>query len=101
MSIEVDILPIADSDDETARLADPIEGVDLQTAVLAHQDVPLILMANAGVVTATRDAAPEAWRRLVGYLIQSFTAEAAQPLPAPPTQRQLYQALMRPSVTPR
>src|SRR5215216_2148239 len=44
----------------------------------AHQDLPLILMANAGVVTATRDAAPEAWRRLVGYLIQSFAAATAQ-----------------------
>ncbi len=27
MSVEVDILPIADSNDETARLADEIEGV--------------------------------------------------------------------------
>jgi hypothetical protein len=27
MSVEVDILPIADSNDETARLADLIEGV--------------------------------------------------------------------------
>ena len=44
-------------------------------------------MANAGVVTATRDAAPDAWRRLVGYLIQAFAAEAAQPLPDPPTHR--------------
>ena len=61
----------------------------------AHQDVPLILMANAGVVTATRDAAPDAWRRLVGYLIQSFAAESAQPLPDPPTPRQMYRALMR------
>jgi hypothetical protein len=38
-------------------------------ADFAHQDVPLILTANAGVVTATRDRAPEAWRRLVAYLI--------------------------------
>ncbi len=60
-----------------------------------HQDVPLILMANAGVVMATRDAAPEAWRRIVGYLIQSFAAEAAQPLPPAPTTRQVYRALMR------
>ena len=43
-------------------------------ADFAHQDVPLILMANAGVVAATRDAAPEAWRRFVGYLLQSFAA---------------------------
>lgn len=61
----------------------------------APQDVPLILMANAGVVTATRDAAPEAWRRLVGYLIQSFAAEAAKPLPDPPTHRQMHRVLIR------
>jgi AcrR family transcriptional regulator len=67
----------------------------------AHQDVPLILMANAGVVTATRDAAPDAWRRLVGYLTQSFAAEAAQPLPDPPTHRQMYRALMRLTKTTR
>jgi AcrR family transcriptional regulator len=61
----------------------------------AHQDVPLILMANAGVVTATRDAAPDAWRRLIGYLIQSFAAQAARPLPEPPTSTQIYRALLR------
>jgi hypothetical protein len=60
-----------------------------------HQDVPLILMANAGVVTATRHAAPDAWRRLVGYLIQSFAAEAARPLPDPPTASEMYRALTR------
>ena len=60
-----------------------------------HQDVPLILMANAGVVTATRAAAPEAWRRLVGYLLQAFAAERAEPLPEPPTRPQMYRALMR------
>jgi AcrR family transcriptional regulator len=60
-----------------------------------HQDVPLILMANAGVVTGTRDAAPDAWRRLVAYLIQAFAAEAAQPLPAAPTRSQMYRAMLR------
>ena len=59
-----------------------------------HQDVPLILMANAGVVTATRNAAPDAWRRLVGYLIQAFAANTS-PLPEPPTKAQMYRALMR------
>ena len=56
----------------------------------AHQDLPLILMANAGVVTGTRDAAPDAWRRLVGYLLQACEATTAQPLPDPPTQQRMY-----------
>jgi len=60
-----------------------------------HQDVPLILMANAGVITATRDSAPDAWRRLVAYLIQAFAAPAAHPLPDPPTPGQVYRALIR------
>ena len=60
-----------------------------------HQDIPLILMANAGVVAATRNAAPDAWRRIVGYLIQSFAAEGAGPLPDPPTSRQVYRSLLR------
>jgi AcrR family transcriptional regulator len=64
-------------------------------ADFVHQDLPLILMANAGVVAATADAAPDAWRRLVGYLLQAFAAEAAEPLPEPPTPRQVYRALMR------
>lgn len=33
--------------------------------------------------------------RLVAYLLQAFTAEAAGPLPAPPTGREMYQALLR------
>jgi AcrR family transcriptional regulator len=64
-------------------------------ADFAHQDLPLILMANAGVVAATAEAAPEAWRRLVGYLLQAFAAEAAEPLPEPPTPRRMYRALRR------
>jgi AcrR family transcriptional regulator len=61
----------------------------------AHQDLPIMLMANAGVVTGTRDAAPDAWRRLVGYLLQAFEIENAEALPAPPTRLQMYRALMR------
>jgi AcrR family transcriptional regulator len=67
----------------------------------AHQDVPLVLMANAGVITATRDAAPDAWRRMVGYLLQAFAADAAKPLPDPPTPTQMYRAMMRRPGAPR
>ncbi len=67
----------------------------------AHQDVPLILMANAGVVNATRSTAPDAWRRFVGYLIQAFAADTARPLPDPPSRHQMYRALMRLSDAPQ
>jgi AcrR family transcriptional regulator len=60
-----------------------------------HQDVPLVLMANAGIVTATRDAAPDAWRRFVAYLLQAFAADAAASLPDAPTPTQVYRALRR------
>jgi hypothetical protein len=38
------------------------------------RDLVLLLMANAGVLGATADAAPDAWRRLVAWMIQSFQA---------------------------
>jgi len=59
------------------------------------EDLPMVLMANAGVISATGDAAPETWRRLVAYVIQAFAADAAAPLPPPPSPRRMYRALMR------
>ncbi|MBW8795755.1 MAG: TetR/AcrR family transcriptional regulator [Streptomyces sp.] len=59
-------------------------------------DLLLVHMANAGVVNATGDAAPDAWRRVVALLIQSFEAPARGPLPASPEHDALYQAMLRP-----
>jgi len=59
------------------------------------EDLPMLLMANAGVVTATHDAAPEASPRLVAYMLQAFSAEVTGPLPTPPTPRRMYRALHR------
>lgn len=59
------------------------------------QDLPMFLMANAGVLTATLDSAPDTWRRLVGYLLQACAAPHAQPLPDPPAPRQMYRAILR------
>ncbi|GAA1655939.1 TetR/AcrR family transcriptional regulator [Actinoplanes couchii] len=60
-----------------------------------HQDMIMVLMANAGVLAATTEAAQETWRRLVAYLIQSFTAEAAAPLPPPATPEEVTESLVR------
>ena len=65
-------------------------------ADFSPQDLPMILMANAGVVSATGHAAtPTAWRRLVAYLLQACAAECAQPLPAAPRARHMYRALQQ------
>lgn len=66
-------------------------------ADFAAVDMLMFLMANAGVLQATADAAPETWRRLVGYLLQACAVPAAQPLTEPPTSRQIYQAMLRAS----
>jgi AcrR family transcriptional regulator len=58
-------------------------------------DLVLMHMANAGVVNATGDAAPDAWRRVVALLIQSFEAPARGPLPASPEHAALYKAMLR------
>jgi AcrR family transcriptional regulator len=60
-------------------------------------DLVLLHMANAGVVNATGDAAPDAWRRVVALLIQSFEAPARGLLPASPEHDALYKAMLRAS----
>ncbi|MFD6171648.1 TetR/AcrR family transcriptional regulator [Streptomyces coeruleorubidus] len=58
-------------------------------------DLVLIHMANAGVVNATGDAAPDAWRRVVALMIQALEAPARGPLPDPPEHDALYRAMLR------
>ncbi|WP_329370948.1 TetR/AcrR family transcriptional regulator [Streptomyces sp. NBC_01483] len=70
---------------ETGRLREDFDPSDL---VLLH-------MANAGVVNATGDAAPDAWRRVVALFVQSFEAPARGPLPASPEHEALYKAMLR------
>ncbi|WP_406340529.1 TetR/AcrR family transcriptional regulator [Streptomyces sp. NBC_01578] len=61
------------------------------------QDLVILLMANAGVIAATGDAAPETWRRLVGHMLRSYAAPGAAlpPLPEGPSPSALYRAMVR------
>jgi AcrR family transcriptional regulator len=77
------------------ELTDRAKAAGKLRADFTAEDMPMFLMANAGVLTATADAAPETWRRLVAYLLQACAATAAQPLPDPPSPRQMYRALLR------
>ncbi|MCX4706462.1 TetR/AcrR family transcriptional regulator [Streptomyces sp. NBC_01352] len=66
-----------------------------------HEDVVILLMANAGVITATGDAAPDTWRRLVGHMLRSYAAPDAPipALPEAPRPTALYRAMVRLSRT--
>lgn len=59
------------------------------------EDLVLVHMVTAGVVNATGDAAPHAWKRVVALMLQSFEAPARGPLPDPPEPRALYKAMLR------
>jgi AcrR family transcriptional regulator len=59
------------------------------------EDLPLILMANAGVVAASSAAAPEAWRRVVHLILQGLEAPARGPLPKPPSPDEILRAMQR------
>ncbi len=59
------------------------------------EDVPLLLMANAGVLNETWSAAPHAWRRQLAYMIDAYAArgDRTRPLPAAPTKIQIRRAM--------
>ena len=59
------------------------------------QDLILLLLANAGVINGTRDAAPAAWKRFVALVLQACRAEHTTALPPPPTHTEMYQAMNR------
>lgn len=63
----------------------------------AHQDLVMLLMANAGLAHATSGNA-RAWRRFTEYMLQAFRAPGVGTLPPAPKPREMYQALQdRPS----
>jgi AcrR family transcriptional regulator len=59
-------------------------------------DIALLTWAVVATVDATRDVAPDAWRRHLGLLLDGLRPAAAHPLPAPPlTGGQLRRAKPR------
>ncbi|WP_433180805.1 TetR/AcrR family transcriptional regulator [Actinoallomurus sp. CA-150999] len=65
-------------------------------------DLAFTFGANALLARATADAAPDAWRRSVAFLLDGLRTEAAtRPLPVgPPTTQQVYEVLQNLTGTP-
>ncbi len=61
------------------------------------EDLVILFMANAGVIAATADAAPDRWRRLVGHLLRAFATPdtPTPPMPEGPAPTALYRAMVR------
>jgi AcrR family transcriptional regulator len=81
--------------DEFVELIEKAKAAGRLRTDFTSQDLVILLMANAGVLAATADAAPDAWRRLVGYMLQAFAAPAADALPPAPEPTALYRAMIR------
>jgi AcrR family transcriptional regulator len=81
-------------------LIDRAKAADRLRADFVAEDMVMFLMANAGVLSATADAAPETSPRLVAYFLQACAATAAEPLPTPPTPRRMYRAMLRATAPP-
>ena len=81
--------------DLSVRLIERAQAEGSLRADFVPEDLVLLLMANAGVVHATGDAAPNAWKRSLSLLLDGLRSEGATPLPPAPTARQMVRAMRR------
>jgi AcrR family transcriptional regulator len=56
-------------------------------------DLVVMLLANAGVLKATGNAAPDAWRRFAALMADGFRAQPDAPLPPAPHEQQLRRSI--------
>jgi AcrR family transcriptional regulator len=79
--------------DRTRRLIQRAQDAGELRADFRHQDLALLLMANAGLVQRTQAQAPDSWRRVAAFLLDGLQARAATPAPPPPSERAVLRAM--------
>jgi len=56
-------------------------------------DFVVMLLADAGMLEATREHAPDAWRRFAALMVDAFRAGPHEPLPPPPPPHELRSSI--------
>ena len=79
--------------DGLVRLVERAQAAGVLRADFAHQDVVLVLMANAGLVERAIGIAPEASARLIQVLLDGLRVDAATAGPVAPDPQQVEAAM--------
>jgi AcrR family transcriptional regulator len=61
---------------------------------IVHEDISVLFWTSARVVDATRDVAPEFWRRYLALALDGLRPQGATPLPHPPLTASQYRDAM-------
>jgi len=85
------------------ELVERAKAAGVLRADFAHEDLLILLIANATVVHVTRADAPDAWRRFVALALDAFRlpgpprpgGPAGRALPPPPSAGQMTLAMLR------
>jgi AcrR family transcriptional regulator len=75
------------------RLADRAQAAGALRADFVAEDLLLLLMANAGLVHRTAEAAPAAWQRFIDLALDGLRSQAATPAAPPPSPHALQRAM--------
>ncbi len=84
------------ADDLVGELMDRAKSVGRLRTDVVREDLLLLLVANAAVLTVTRHDAPGASRRLVSLVVDAVATDRSRSdLPVPPTQVEMERAMTR------
>lgn len=79
--------------DLTRQLIERAQEAGELRADFRHPDLPLLFMANAGLLQRTQSAAHDSWRRVAAFLLDGLQERAATPAPPPPSERAVLRAM--------
>lgn len=82
-----------DALDLLVQLIDRAKSTGELRADFSHEDVVVLLMANAGLLERTAKDAPTAWRRHLGYVLDGLRAASPSSPVAGPTREEIVRAM--------